>query len=364
MGSAVRYCRPHDSHYPCYWQGYHIDRQLQPALRARVDLDHDLRCQCLAVLISDNRVYKMRPALFAIRHFLFSSKNSIESQTLQAMFSVVLTAVAMATLVLSDSLPSTTLAQLEVGTFLENIAVRSNGDLLVTKLWPSAAIYTIRAPWERHNTLEQVISIPSIQSIYGLAQVAPSRQGVETFIFVGGNSTAPGGTVTGSFGAWAIDFESPGGEVKVRKISDMSLQSKFLNGVTAVPGISNVVLVADSANGLVGRLELTTGIFDTSTFRFPLEMDPVEGARLPIGVNGIQVRNENLYWTNSFQACIYCIAITPTGFPARYSGPELVANLSKGVNFLDDFAFDVDGNIYASTNLDNSIVFIDAQSKE
>ncbi|WAO93195.1 Hypothetical protein NCS54_01073000 [Fusarium falciforme] len=187
------------------------------------------------------------------------------------MFSVILAAAAMAALVLSESLPSTTLAQLELGTFLENIA--------------------------------------------------------------------------------AIDFESPGNEVKVRKISDMSPQSIFLNDVTAVPGISDVVLVADSANGFIGRLELATGIFDTSTFRFHLEMDPVEGARLLIGVNDIQIRNEHLYWTNSFQACIYRIAITPTGFPA-------------GVSFLDDFSFDVNGNIYASTNLDNSIAFIDAQSKE
>ncbi|KAL2680534.1 hypothetical protein Neosp_008136 [[Neocosmospora] mangrovei] len=280
------------------------------------------------------------------------------------MFSIFLTAVAVAALSLSESLPSRTLAQLEVGTFLENIAVRSNGDLLVTKLWPSAAIYTIRTPWERHNTLDEVISIPSIQSIYGLTQVASSRQDVETFVFVGGNSTSPGETVAGSFGAWAIDFGSPGDEVKIRKISDMSPQSKFLNGVTAVPGIPDVLLVADSANGFVGRLELTTGTFDTSTFRFPLEMDPVEDARLPIGVNGIQIRNEYLYWTNSFQACIYRIATDPNGFPARYSRPELIANLSKGVNFLDGFTFDVDGNIYASTNLDNSIVFIDAQSKE
>ncbi|KAJ4252532.1 hypothetical protein NW757_005974 [Fusarium falciforme] len=96
----------------------------------------------------------------------------------------------------------------------------------------------------------------------------------------------------------------------------MSPQSKFLNDVTAIPGISDVVLVADSANGFIGRLELTTGIFNTSTFRFHPEMDPVEGARLLIGVNGIQIRNEHLYWTNSFQACIYRIAITPTGFLA------------------------------------------------
>ncbi|KAM0431351.1 hypothetical protein ACHAPT_005327 [Fusarium lateritium] len=276
------------------------------------------------------------------------------------MFSLLLSAVALSTVVLSASLPSTTLAQLELGTFLENIAVRPNGDLLVTKLWPSAAIYTIRDPSDGHNPLEELVSISSIQSIYGLAQVP----GTETFVFVGGNSTTPGASITGSFGVWAVDFEPRRGGVKVRNISSMSPQSKFLNGVTGIPGVSNAVLVADSANGLIGRLDLTTGVFDTSAFRYPSEMNPVEGARLPIGVNGIQIRDGHLYWTNSFQACIYRIAITPLGFPGRRAIPELVADLSKGVSFLDDFAFDRQGNIYVATNLDNSVVFVDVESKE
>ncbi|KAF4459031.1 hypothetical protein FALBO_14221 [Fusarium albosuccineum] len=278
------------------------------------------------------------------------------------MISLILSAVALSALALSEPLPSTTLAQLELGTFLENIAVRLNGDLLVTQLWPSAAIYTIRDPSDGHNSLEELISIPSIQSIYGLTQVPPRRQGTETFIFVGGNSTTPGATIPGSFGAWAIDFEPSRDSIKVRKISAMSSQSKFLKGVTAIPGVSDAVLVADSALGLIGRLDLTTGIFDTSAFRYPSEMDPVKGARLPIGVNGIQIHDGYLYWTNSFQASIYRIAITPAGFPAKRARPELVADLSEGVNFLDDFSFDVHGNIYVATNLDNSVVFVDAKS--
>ncbi|EXL73137.1 hypothetical protein FOPG_11481 [Fusarium oxysporum f. sp. conglutinans race 2 54008] len=279
------------------------------------------------------------------------------------MFLLVLAAAAFSSLALSKSLPWTTLAQLEHGTFLENIATRSNGDILTTELWPSAAIYTIRNPHTGHNSLQKLFSVTSIQSIYGLTQVKSSRRGTETFIFVGGNSTSPGNTITGSFGAWAVDFDLLNNDFRLRKVSDMGTDSRFLNGVTAIPGISDIVLVADSANGLVGRLNITTGIFDTSAFRYPLEMDPVEGARLPIGVNGIKIRGGHLYWTNSFQASIYRIAITPNGYPAKGTRPEIVADLSNGVGFLDDFSFDFRGNIYAATNLDNSIVRIDITTK-
>ncbi|KAM0081981.1 hypothetical protein ACKRZS_005858 [Fusarium odoratissimum] len=256
---------------------------------------------------------------------------------------------AFSSLALSKSLPWTTLAQLEHGTFLENIATRSNGDILTTELWPSAAIYTIRNPHTGHNSLQKLFSVPSIQSIYGLTQVKSSRRGTETFIFVGGNSTSPGNTITGSFGAWAVDFDLLNNVFQLRKVGDMGTDSRFLNGVTALPGISDIVPVADSTNGLVGRLNITTGIFDTSAFRYPLEMDPVESARLPIGINGIKIRGGHLYWTNSFQASIYRIAITPNGYPAKGNRPEIVADLSNGVGFLDDFSFDVRGNMLPLT---------------
>ncbi|EXM12603.1 Six-bladed beta-propeller, TolB-like [Fusarium oxysporum f. sp. vasinfectum] len=253
------------------------------------------------------------------------------------MFLLVLAAAAFSSLALSKSLPWATLTQLEHA---------------------SAAIYTIRSPHTGHNSLQKLFSVPSIQSIYGLTQIKSSRRSTETFIFVGGNSTSPGHTITGSFGAWAVDFDLLNNDFQLRKTSDMGTDSRFLNRVTAIPGISDIVLVADSANGLVERLNITTGIFDTSAFRYPLEMVPVEGARLPIGVNGIKIRGGHLYWTNSFQASIYRIAITPNGYPAKGIRPKIVADLSNGVGFLDDFSFDFRGNIYAATNLDNSIVRI------
>ncbi|KAF4996691.1 hypothetical protein FGRMN_4349 [Fusarium graminum] len=139
----------------------------------------------------------------------------------------------------------------------------------------------------------------------------------------------------------------------------MSKRSAFLNGVVSIPGVSDAVLISDSVAGLVGRLDLSTGFFDTSAFVFQ-EMAPIsEGA---FGINGIKIRGGHLYWTNSNAAKIYRVAVTSHGFLVKGAKPQLVSNLSKGVSFLDDFDFDANGNIYAASNFDNSVVLVDSKS--
>ncbi|KAK7419875.1 hypothetical protein QQX98_003062 [Neonectria punicea] len=276
----------------------------------------------------------------------------------------LLATAALAVLSLAESLPAKTLDQLAQGTWLENIAVRPNGDLLVTQLFPSASIYTVKQPAGRHHALEQIAAIPAIQNIYGIAQV-PSRRGgdAETYVVVGGNSTSLANPVVGTFSAWAVDLSCSRGkdEATVRKVSDMDRHSAFLNGVAEIPGVASTVLVSDSTAGLVGRLDLSSGAFDTGAFVFP-EMAPTADAALPVGVNGIRIRNGFLYWTNSATVAIYRVAVTARGFPAKGAKPELVFDLSAATSFLDDFTFDADGNIYVTTNLDNSVIFVDLEA--
>ncbi|KAK7427104.1 hypothetical protein QQZ08_006373 [Neonectria magnoliae] len=279
--------------------------------------------------------------------------------------SSLLAAAALAVLSLAESLPEKTLGQLDQGTWLENIAVRPNGDLLVTQLFPSASIYTVKKPagGHHHRALEQIAAIPAIQNIYGLAQV-PSRRGdAETYVVVGGNSTSLANPVAGTFSAWTVDLSCSRGkdEVTVRKFSDMDRHSAFLNGVAEIPGVASAVLVSDSTAGLVGRLDLSSGAFDTGAFVFP-EMAPTADAALPLGVNGIRIRHGFLYWTNSATVAIYRVAVTVRGLPAKGAKPELVFDLSAAASFLDDFTFDADGNIYVTTNLDNSVIFVDLEA--
>ncbi|KPM43081.1 hypothetical protein AK830_g3453 [Neonectria ditissima] len=276
--------------------------------------------------------------------------------------SSLLVTTALAALSLAKSLPEKTLDQLSLGTWLENIAVRPNGDLLVTQLFPSASIYTVKKPAARPHALEQLAAIPAIQNIYGIAQV-PSPRGrhadAETYVVVGGNSTSLANPVVGTFSAWAVELRCD--DVKVRKVSDMDKHSAFLNGVAEIPGVSSAVLISDSSAGLVGRLDLDTGAFNTGAFVFP-EMAPTEDAALPVGVNGIHIRHGFLYWTNSATVAIYRVAVTARGLPVKGAKPELVFDLSATATFLDDFIFDADGNIYVTTNLDNSVIFVDLEA--
>ncbi|KAF9765123.1 hypothetical protein IL306_002645 [Fusarium sp. DS 682] len=139
----------------------------------------------------------------------------------------------------------------------------------------------------------------------------------------------------------------------------MTKKSTFLNGVAAIPGRPDAVLVSDSLAGFVGRLDLSTGVFDDSAFVFP-EMAPISAGAF--GINGIKVRNNYLYFTNSNAVKIYRIQITAAGYPAKGAKPQLVADLSSSASFFDDFEFDTNGNIYAATNFDNSIVFVDVKT--
>ncbi|KAJ4129002.1 hypothetical protein NW768_007529 [Fusarium equiseti] len=273
------------------------------------------------------------------------------------LFNCLITLIVIPALALSHSLPAKTISQLSLGTWLENIAVRSNGDLLVTQLWPTATIYKISHP-PSDNKLNELVSFPSIQSLLGISELPPCLGKPETFVVVGSNATGRAELIPGTFKAFAVEFYGKR-RVRVRKVSDMTEKSMFLNGVVAIPSAPNAVLISDSVKGFVGRLDVSTGVFDDSAFTFPEMAPPAPNA---FGINGIKIRQGHLYWSNSNAVKIYKTAITAAGYPVKGSKPQLVADLSHVVSFLDDFEFDSHGNIYATTNSDNSVVFVDAKS--
>ncbi|KAM0234751.1 hypothetical protein ACHAPO_006115 [Fusarium lateritium] len=262
---------------------------------------------------------------------------------------------------LAHSLSAKTIGQLPLGTWLENIAVRSNGDLLATELWPTASIHTVIDPSSCREGLEELVTIPSIQGILGITELTSTPGKPETFVFVGSNATGLSQLIPGTFKAFALEFhhKKNKAKVKVKKISDMTETSTFLNGVEAIPGAPHAVLVSDSVKGFVGRLDISTGVFDDTAFAFN-EMAPI--AANAFGINGIKIHHNYLYFSNSNAVKIYRTAITKAGYPVKGSKPQLVADLSKLVGFLDDFAFDSQGNIYATSNSDNSVIFVDAKS--
>ncbi|KAI0125300.1 hypothetical protein BJ170DRAFT_499486 [Xylariales sp. AK1849] len=240
-------------------------------------------------------------------------------------------------------LPAETIFQFNTsGTWIENIAVRSNGALLVTLLYPAPQLYLIPDPWSDSPAAELVYTFPDATGLLGITEIEP-----ETFVLASGVFSDAGG---GNYSVWEVAFRGSTTPA-IRKITDIP-SALLLNGVAAVPGCGSAVLISDCAQGLVYRVDTRTGDHTTAV-QVP-EMAPIPGAASQIGINGIKIRGGYLYFDNSYKATMYRIKLTRDGFAAAGARAELVATLD-GAPFVDDFAIAPDGAIWAATNIGDTL---------
>ncbi len=110
------------------------------------------------------------------------------------------------------------------------------------------------------------------------------------------------------------------------------------DGATALQYDPGVVLVADASKGLIWRVDTTSGAYSIA-IDDPL-FKPIEPS--PLGVDGIHIVNDELYFTNLGINLVGKLAITAEGSAA---GP--VQNISTLAVAPDDFALAGDGTVYA-----------------
>ncbi|KAI0407910.1 hypothetical protein F4802DRAFT_492990 [Xylaria palmicola] len=245
-------------------------------------------------------------------------------------------------------LPSRTIYQLDdtvPGSWFENIALRSNGDLLVTMLQPFAAVYAIQKPLSG-SPKASIINFDNSNGLLGISETSP-----DVFAVSGGTFSALAVPVEGTMAMWTLDLT---GRKPTTQLVTKMPEAVFLNGVITVPGCSTpYVLVADSGLSLVWRVNMKTGKYDVAA-EVP-EMQSVPTASLPLGVNGVKIRNGYLYFTNSNLAAIYKLAIDKTGVAVKGAKAELVAKLSAP--FVDDFDIDAKGNFWVATNMNSTVEY-------
>lgn len=239
------------------------------------------------------------------------------------------------------------------GTWIENIAARANGDLLLTVLSPSASLYGVTDPTSEKPAVELLHTFgDGASGLVGIAEPAP-----ELFV-VAGYGAANSTTNTTAALVWTVDFRGVHGHDKkpeaklVKKLDGAGV----LNGVAALPGgHGDAVLVADSSKGLVWRVDIKTGAYEVAVQVAEMSGSGASG----IGVNGIHATRDGfLYWTNSAARTIYRLRITPRGSAVPYARVEVVAAIDA--IFLDDFAIGDDGTIFVATNFDNRLIAVQA----
>ncbi|XXG98929.1 26S proteasome complex subunit [Hypoxylon texense] len=279
----------------------------------------------------------------------------------------------------ATGLPAKTIFQFnETGTWLENLAVRPNGDLLMTMLTPNASLWTLKRPYSAHPEASLVHTFSGATGLNGITETSP-----DTFVLLSAQYSGVGEPVPGTFAVWEVSFRSPSSSSSssssspsVRKVTDFP-EAQLANGIASVPSCesssssssSDAVLVGDSFAGSLWRVDTRTGAREPLVEKAPAMSAPAGGA-LPIGINGLKVRAGYAYWSNSAQVALYRTRIDGHGYLASASSSSSSSSAAAAANgtaaaetvatldspFVDDFAFDNRGLLWAATNGDSSKV--------
>ncbi|KAE8363786.1 hypothetical protein BDV27DRAFT_145864 [Aspergillus caelatus] len=217
------------------------------------------------------------------------------------------------------------------GTWLENIAVRSNGNVLVTafnkaQLWE---INPFNGTNSRHARLIHQFQYPG--TLTGITEIDQ-----DVFVTIASNSLCK------------VDLRMP--EPVVNSIN-ITIPAGTLNGMATLNDSS--LAISDSSLGLIWRVDIERGIYDIMIRDNTTATSTALGPRL--GVNGLRVLDGYLYYVNSPQRSFYRVRLDESG---RINGqPETVA---QGV-LADDFAVTSSGAYLAGLTdnvITNVVVFI------
>lgn len=255
-------------------------------------------------------------------------------------------------------LPERLLHQFEAGTWVENIAVRPNGNLIVSTSTPNASVYEVDQPWLESPTVSLVHTFDDhVDRLIGIGASSPDK-----FVVVGSrfDSTAESGMpINGTWAVLEIDFTGDDCPPSARLIAAMP-DAFLLQGVAALPWDPEGVLISSSflkSPGVVWRVDTRTGEYSLAVSDLPEMQTSLIGA--PVGINGIKIRGNNLWWVNSDQFTLYRLEIDQTGAAALGAKPEAVAYYQDAV--LDDFCFGSHNEpiIWATGNADNRLLAFD-----
>ena len=246
-------------------------------------------------------------------------------------------------------------------TWVENLAVRSNGNILVT-LITAPEVWEV-SPFADPPTAELIYTFTDALSVLGITEYAP-----DAFAVIVGNFTdAP---VPGSYSVWSVDFGKRGHYrghgrkgPRVHKITDVP-EANFLNGATTLPAVANTVLLADSGVGQVYRLNALMG--DYSVAIDVPAMHPNASGPLPLGVNGIHFapgEDDYLYFTNTFKRPNF--SRVPVDAQGSATGPSepIIKSVAKFEGSADDFAIDTAGNAWIADGAFNGLLKVDIADK-
>lgn len=259
----------------------------------------------------------------------------------------LLASVSASGAVLSRTEANATLATRDIyqfpnETWLENLAIRQNGHILVTVL-TAPEVWQVD-PFHTDSPATLIYRFPGVIGLLGIVELQQ-----DVFYTISGNFTvATTESTSGSYSIWKIDMRSNGGHTIVSKLVDIP-EGVLLNGMAVLNEKKGLVVVGDAGAGVVFTLDVGTGRY-SKTMGDPT-MKPTSS--FPIGINGIKIRGRYLYYATTAQELFSRILINSDDGTA--AGP--VEGIAKNV-FGDDFSLDESGNAYVGENVKDVVAKI------
>lgn len=241
-----------------------------------------------------------------------------------------------------------TIHQFSNGTWAENLSLRADGSILVTIYEGGTEKIVLITPQPDGPGILQVVHHFDDSQIgaSGITELEP-----DIFFF---NTFRRGSSVTnpppGTGQVWSINLRCfDGTPVTATLVSNLT-ESIFLNGLTATHHEPERLLVADSQRGVVWRVDPDTGIYDISANVTSLTYT---SSTLPLGVNGLHVKHDFVYFTNTQQRLFARYPISDSGLQ---TGPVEIIK-SPTITSVDDFTLfpgPFDAAIFASDALNGT----------
>ncbi|KUJ23695.1 uncharacterized protein LY89DRAFT_679035 [Mollisia scopiformis] len=226
-------------------------------------------------------------------------------------------------------------------TFIENIRVRFNGELLLTSM-SVPTLFEIDPTASTPNA-SIVYTFPNATGLAGITETVPDTFAIVSATWDLVNTRAILGTIV----VWTINLGST--PPIVHRIANVTNSTSF-NGIASIPESPNLILAADSAIGAIWRVDLLTGLYGIA-FSDPLftPISTAQGSNL--GINGLKIKDGYLHFTDSAQGIYGRVEIDSLG--NKIGAVDLIANITASVatgGVYDDFALDRMGRAWIATH--------------
>jgi len=235
------------------------------------------------------------------------------------------------------------------GTWVENLAVRPNDQILATFLTSNQIIRL-----DPLSILKPIVvaSIPDTTTCLGITEL-----GHDSYYVLCGIVNKSLSSVKGSYSLWHIDLTEsplPGLRYKpgVNKVADLP-DAVLPDGLCVLSESAGTVLAADATEGTVYSINVRTGA--VAAVIYDHLMAPVPPS--PVGLNGLNVRAGSLFFTNTGINILGQIPVNPDGTPKN------AATIYSNVTGPDDFLVDKRGNFIVPQNALGQVAFIPASGE-